>query len=67
MLPSFGRTSTGPQVALRVTATGELSIADAGTPTVTLAKGPGVLVHGRTSAGVLVPIAVTADGAMRLS
>jgi hypothetical protein len=28
MLPSFGRTSTGPQVALRVTATGELSIAD---------------------------------------
>lgn len=35
MLPSFGRTSTGPQVALRVTATGELSIADAGTPTVT--------------------------------
>lgn len=67
MLPSFGRTSTGPQVALRVTATGELSIADAGTPTVTLAKGPGVLVYGRTSAGVLVPIAVTSDGAMRLS
>jgi hypothetical protein len=38
MLPSFGRTSTGPQVALRVTATGQLSIADAGTPTVTLAQ-----------------------------
>ena len=67
MLPSFGRTATGPQVALRVTATGELSIADAGTPSVTLAKGPGVLVYGRTSAGVLVPIAVTADGALRLS
>lgn len=67
MLPSFGRTSIGPQVALRVTATGELSIADAGTPSVTLAKGPGVLVYGRTSAGVLMPIAVTADGAMRLS
>ena len=67
MLPSFGRASTGPQVALRVTATGELSIADAGTPTVTIAKGPGVLVYGRTSAGVLVPIAVTADGALRLS
>jgi hypothetical protein len=50
-----------------VTATGELSIADAGTPTVTLAKGPGVLVYGRTSAGELVPIAVTADGALRLS
>ena len=67
MLPSFGRASTGPQVALRVTATGELSIADAGTPTVTLAKGPGVLVYGRTSTGQLVPIAVTADGALRLS
>ena len=52
---------------MRVTATGQLSIADAGTPTVTLAKGPGVLVYGRTSTGQLVPIAVTADGALRLS
>jgi hypothetical protein len=34
---------------------------------VTLAKGPGVLVYGRTSAGELVPIAVTADGALLLS
>ena len=67
MILGNARTSTGPQVALRVTATGELSIADAGTPSVTLAKGPGVLVYGRTSAGVLMPIAVTADGAMRLS
>jgi hypothetical protein len=67
MLQAEARTATGPQVALRVTATGELSVADAGTPTVTLAKGPGVLAYGRTSTGQLVPIAVTADGALRLS
>lgn len=67
MILGNARTSTGNVAQLRVSATGQLSTADAGTPTVTLAKGPGVLVYGRTASGQLVPIAVSADGAVRLS